>query len=106
MKVLIADKFQSSGIDALRSLGIDVESHPDTSPDDLPALCAKPPFSNLLRLDDLTVVDGDLVLQGRSILELTQRDWIGCIGIAQERYQAAAWLCGDDPVYSDVDTPT
>ncbi len=41
MKVLIADKFQASGIDALRSLGLTVESHPDTSPDDLPALMSK-----------------------------------------------------------------
>lgn len=38
MKVLIADKFQQSGIDALRSLGLTVESNPDTSPDDLPGL--------------------------------------------------------------------
>ena len=41
MKVLIADKFQASGIDALRSLGLTVESHPDTTPDDLPALMGK-----------------------------------------------------------------
>lgn len=41
MKVLIADKFQQSGIDALRSLGLTVESNPDTSPDDLPSLVQK-----------------------------------------------------------------
>lgn len=41
MKVLIADKFQASGIDALRSLGLEVESHPDAGPDDLPAIVQK-----------------------------------------------------------------
>lgn len=38
MKILIADKFEASGIEQLKSLGFAVTSRPDTSADDLPAL--------------------------------------------------------------------
>lgn len=38
MRVLIADKFQESGLDALRRLGCKVELRPDAAADDLPGL--------------------------------------------------------------------
>ncbi len=41
MKILIADKFESTGIEQLTSLGLIVISHPDTSADELPALITK-----------------------------------------------------------------
>ncbi|MEO1008430.1 MAG: NAD(P)-dependent oxidoreductase [Planctomycetota bacterium] len=41
MKVLIADKFEASGIEALRAGGHDVVSQPDLGPDTLPAALAE-----------------------------------------------------------------
>ncbi|HVZ93775.1 MAG TPA: 3-phosphoglycerate dehydrogenase family protein [Phycisphaerales bacterium] len=41
MKVLIADKFESSGIDALKKLGFDVISKPDAGADGLPQALAE-----------------------------------------------------------------
>lgn len=74
---------------------------------DLRVLTSGPPFATLLkRIEDLHLIDGDLELEGRSIVGISQPEWVGYIGIAQERYQAASWLLGEDPVYSDVDTPT
>jgi len=37
MRILIADKFESSGIEALKALGCTVTSNPDLNPDTLPA---------------------------------------------------------------------
>lgn len=41
MKVLIADKFEASGIDAMKSLGFEVLSNPDATPETLPDLLAQ-----------------------------------------------------------------
>ncbi len=41
MKVLIADKFEASGIDAMNSLGFTVLSNPDATPETLPDLLAQ-----------------------------------------------------------------
>lgn len=40
MKVLIADKFEQSGVDGLHQLGCDVKVNPDLSPETLPAAVA------------------------------------------------------------------
>jgi D-3-phosphoglycerate dehydrogenase len=41
MKALIADKFEKSGIDALKALGLEVVSNPDATPESLPELLAE-----------------------------------------------------------------
>jgi len=41
MKVLIADKFEQSGIDALAAMGCEAVSNPELSPETLPAAVAK-----------------------------------------------------------------
>lgn len=41
MKVLIADKFEASGIDAMKALAFDVVSNPDATPETLPDLLAQ-----------------------------------------------------------------
>lgn len=41
MKVLIADKFERSGVEGLRAIGCDVVEKPDASPDDMPAILAE-----------------------------------------------------------------
>jgi D-3-phosphoglycerate dehydrogenase len=41
MRVLIADKFEASGIEALKALGCQVTSNPDLSPETLPAAIAE-----------------------------------------------------------------
>lgn len=41
MKVLIADKFESSGVEGLRAIGCEVVEKPDATPEDLPALLAE-----------------------------------------------------------------
>jgi hypothetical protein len=73
---------------------------------DLKKLATQGVFERLLRLDGLPLVKGDLAFDGRPIVDVAYSEWVGLIGIAQERYQAAAWLCGEGPTYSDVDTPT
>lgn len=73
---------------------------------DLKRLARRGVFARLLRLDGLPLADGDLAFDGRPISAISYGEWMGFLGVAQERYQAAAWLCGGGPRYADVDTPT
>jgi hypothetical protein len=57
-------------------------------------------------LANVELIDGDLGIKGAPIVRAAPDEVQLCTSIAQERHQAANWLCGWDPVYSDVDTST
>jgi len=51
-------------------------------------------------------VEGDLALGDVPISKATDDVYRRCVSIAVERHQAANWLRGHDPVYSEVTTDT
>lgn len=59
-----------------------------------------------LDVDDGVLLDGDLTIEGIRIDAADGAQLQRCLSIAGERHQAANWLLGGDPVYSNVDTST
>ncbi|MBJ7576022.1 DUF4272 domain-containing protein [Luteimonas sp. MC1828] len=59
-----------------------------------------------LDVDDGALLDGDLAVEGARIDQADDEQLQRCLSIAGERHQAANWLLGGDPLYSNVDTST
>ena len=59
-----------------------------------------------LDVDDDALLDGDLAIEGARIDAADGDQLQRCLSIAGERHQAANWLLGGDPLYSNVDTST
>ena len=59
-----------------------------------------------LETDGLSLVGGDLGVEGRPLSDLPEDGWRYCLSIARERQQAANWLLGTDEVYSEVSCDT
>lgn len=57
-------------------------------------------------LQGVRLIDGDLAIGELPIISATSSDVALASSIAQERHQAANWLIGWEPVYSNVDTST
>jgi hypothetical protein len=57
-------------------------------------------------LDGLRLVDGDLAIGEKSIVDAPEDEVQRCTSIALERQIAAFWLRGDNPIYSTVDPAT
>jgi Domain of unknown function (DUF4272) len=57
-----------------------------------------------LETEFLAFADGDLAIDGVALARSPR--WREVMSIARERQQAANWLAGDDPVYSEVTTDT
>ena len=63
------------------------------------------PFGPLI-VTGLQFADGDLAIDGRPLARVAEERWRQCMSIAQERQQAANWLCGYGRVYSEVTADT
>lgn len=72
---------------------------------DLAAFAARAPFG-AFSLEGVSLAEGDLALRGAPIHQAPAELRGLCGSIARERHQAANWLIGVNPVYSQVDTPT
>ncbi|MBB1473743.1 DUF4272 domain-containing protein [Luteimonas sp. MC1782] len=59
-----------------------------------------------LDVDESALLDGDLAIEGVRIDQADDEQLQRCLSIAGERHQAANWLLGGDPLYSNVDTST
>jgi hypothetical protein len=59
-----------------------------------------------LDVDHAALLDGDLAIEGVRIDQADAAQLQRCLSIAGERHQAANWLLGGDPLYSNVDTST
>lgn len=59
-----------------------------------------------LDVDEGALLDGDLAIDGARIDQADDAMLQRCLSIAGERHQAANWLLGGDPLYSNVDTST
>jgi hypothetical protein len=57
-------------------------------------------------LQNVRLIDGDLAIGELPIVSAASSDVDHVLSIARERHQAANWLIGWEPVYSDVDTST
>jgi hypothetical protein len=59
-----------------------------------------------LDVTGLELASGDLAIDGRPLSAVPEHRWRQCLSIAQERHQAANWLCGHESVYSEVSADT
>jgi len=59
-----------------------------------------------LRVSNLQLAEGDLSIGGQPISQATPDELRICASTVQERHQAANWVRGYDPEYSEVDTST
>jgi len=57
-------------------------------------------------VSDLTLVENDLALRGNPVSRAPERVFGECLSIARERQQAANWLIGTEPVYTEVTCDT
>lgn len=60
----------------------------------------------MMPIESVDVIDNDLALRGQPISEVSNEVIHECLSCAQERHQAANWLLGQEPVYSEVTTDT
>ncbi len=54
----------------------------------------------------LRFVAGDLAIGAQSLSAAADEAWLEVMSIVRERQQAANWLRGQDPVYSEVTADT
>jgi hypothetical protein len=59
-----------------------------------------------LSMEGLRLCEGDLEIRGVALFRSPPELWNEAMSIARERQQAANWLDGQDPVYSEVTTDT
>jgi hypothetical protein len=59
-----------------------------------------------LPLDGVRFAEGELAIGEHAVGNAPQQVLLPCMQVVQERHRAVNWLCGDDEVYSRVDTPT
>ena len=59
-----------------------------------------------LPLDGVRFAEGDLAIGEHAVGNAPQQVLLPCMLVVEERHRAVNWLCGDDEVYSRVDTPT
>ena len=60
----------------------------------------------IMPIGDVEIIDNDLALRGQPISHASEVVFRDCWSCALERHQAANWLMGDDPIYSEVATDT
>ena len=59
-----------------------------------------------LDIRGLELINGDLAIDGRSLLDVAEDRWHECLSIAAERHRASNWLAGFETVYSEVTADT
>jgi hypothetical protein len=59
-----------------------------------------------LTIDNIRLVDGDISIGGRRIDCTDEDSFFRTLSIVRERHKALNWLRGDEPLYSEVGTPT
>jgi hypothetical protein len=57
-------------------------------------------------LEGLRLIEGDLAIGAVPLVQAPEAAWRSCLSIAAERHQAANWLLGQDPTYSEVTADT
>jgi len=70
------------------------------------AVFAQTCYFGPLETRGLRFVDGDLAIGERAISKVQEAEWREVLSIVRERQQAANWLTGQDPIYSEVTCDT
>jgi hypothetical protein len=60
----------------------------------------------VMPVSDLVLMNNDLVLRGKPLIEAPKDIFYECLSIAQERHTATNWLLGTEPMYSEVTSDT
>jgi hypothetical protein len=63
-------------------------------------------FFGVVPLRGLRLLEGDLEVSRQLLFEASEDTWRNTLSIAVERQQAANWLLGEEPVYSQVTCDT